>query len=58
MTARGNVLTHVIINGHLMSETFDENPASRSLEGIIAFEIESNGEAWSKNAYLKNLPPN
>ena len=54
LIARGNVLTH-IINGHLMSISWDENPNSRSLEGIIAFEIESNGEAFVKNIYLKNL---
>lgn len=54
LIARGNTLIHMI-NGHLMSISFDENPVSRSMEGIIAFEIESNGEAFVKNVYLKNL---
>jgi hypothetical protein len=36
--ARGNVLTH-IVNGHLMAETIDDDPANRAIGGLIGFQM-------------------
>jgi type 1 glutamine amidotransferase len=38
IVAKGNLLQH-FINGHLMSETFDEQPAKRALEGVLALQL-------------------
>ena len=36
--ARGNRLTH-ILNGHLMAEALDDDPAGRAMSGLIGFQM-------------------
>lgn len=57
IVARGNVLTH-LINGHIVSETIDDNVAKRTLEpGLIGFQIESGGDykVSVRNVWLKTI---
>jgi len=52
--ARGNVLT-LFINGHLISQTTDDNPASLRKSGVIALQIEGAGKQHFKNIWLKEI---
>lgn len=55
--ARGNVLTH-LINGHIITETIDDNAAKRTLgPGLIGFQIESGGDykVSVRNVWLKTI---
>jgi hypothetical protein len=50
--AQGNVLTHVL-NGHLISETIDHDKTIGKASGKIGIEVESTGEIFVKNIWLK-----
>ncbi len=54
--ARGNRLTH-IINGHLFSEAIDDDPAGRSMGGLLGFQMHVGPpmKLELRNVYLKNL---
>lgn len=54
--ARGNRLTH-IINGHLFSEAIDDDPAGRSMGGLLGFQMHTGPpmKLELRNIYLKNL---
>ena len=54
--ARGNRLTH-ILNGHLMSETIDDDPAGRAMGGLIGFQMHTGPpmKVEYKNIWLKHL---
>lgn len=57
IVARGNVLTH-LINGHIITETIDDNAAKRTLgPGLIGFQIESGGDykVSVRNVWLKTI---
>lgn len=50
--AQGNVLTH-ILNGHLISETIDHDKTIGKASGKIGIEVESTGEIFVKNIWLR-----
>lgn len=50
--AQGNVLTH-ILNGHLISETIDHDRNIGKASGKIGIEVESTGEIFVKDIWLK-----
>jgi hypothetical protein len=55
--ARGSVLTH-LINGHLITQTIDDNAAKRTTKGgVIAIQIESGGDfkVSTRNIWLKTI---
>jgi len=54
--ARGNRLTH-ILNGHLMAEAVDDDPAARSMGGLIGFQMHTGPpmKVEYRNIWLKNL---
>ena len=52
--AQGNVLTH-ILNGHLISETIDHDKTVGKPSGKIGIEVESTGEIFVKNIWLKKF---
>ncbi|MFN7928996.1 MAG: DUF1080 domain-containing protein [Blastocatellia bacterium] len=54
--ARGNRLTH-IINGQLFSEAIDDDPAGRSMGGLLGFQMHVGPpmKLELRNIYLKNL---
>jgi hypothetical protein len=54
LIARGNSLTH-IVNGVLMSQTYDMDPDYFAAEGNLAVQIEGNGYVQYRNIYLKRL---
>lgn len=50
--ASGNVLTHML-NGHLISETIDNEKSRARNHGRIGIEVESTGEVFVRNIWLK-----
>jgi hypothetical protein len=50
--AKGGVLTH-LLNGHLISETIDHDTTYGKMRGKIGLEVESTGELFTRNIYLK-----
>ncbi|MEP6716235.1 MAG: DUF1080 domain-containing protein, partial [Terriglobia bacterium] len=52
--ARGNQMTH-IINGHVMSILFDDDPTKFRKSGLIGFEIEGTGKIAIRNVWLRKL---
>jgi hypothetical protein len=54
--ARGNRLTH-ILNGHLMAEVIDDDPAGRAMGGLIGFQMHTGPpmKVEYRNIWLKNL---
>ena len=52
--ARGHTYLH-FLNGHLASVFIDNNPMYYSTTGHIGFEIESTGELFIKDVYLKKF---
>jgi len=52
--ARGNQMTH-IINGHVMSILFDDDPTKFRKSGIIGVEIEGTGKISLRNIWIKRL---
>jgi hypothetical protein len=54
--ARGHRLTH-ILNGHLMSEVIDDDPAGRAMGGLIGFQMHTGPpmKVEYRNIWLKNL---
>ncbi len=54
--ARGNRLTH-ILNGQLMAEAVDDDPAGRSLGGLLGFQIHVGPpmKVEYRNIWLRNL---
>jgi len=52
--ASGNTLTH-ILNGHLMTVTVDNDKSRERASGKIGIEVESTGEIFVRNMWLKKL---
>jgi hypothetical protein len=52
--ARGHTYIH-FLNGHLSSVFIDNDPMYFQSTGHIGFEIESMGELWIKDIYLKKF---
>jgi hypothetical protein len=52
--AKGNT-TSIFMNGHLITEFIDDNPAYFRSGGKIGIEVESTGELWAPNFWLKKL---
>jgi hypothetical protein len=54
--ARGNVLTH-IVNGHLMAEAVDDDPANCAMGGLIGFQMHTGPpmKVEYRKIFLKNL---
>jgi hypothetical protein len=52
--ALGNNMTH-ILNGHVMSELFDEDATKFHGSGLIGIEVESTGKLFVRNIWLKRL---
>jgi hypothetical protein len=54
--ARGNRLTH-ILNGHLMAEAVDDDPAGRAMGGLIGFQMHVGPpmKVEYRSIWLKNL---
>lgn len=54
--ARGNRLTH-IVNGHLMAEVIDDDPAGRAMGGLLGFQMHVGApmKVEYRNIWLKNL---
>ncbi|HXE65262.1 MAG TPA: DUF1080 domain-containing protein [Bryobacteraceae bacterium] len=50
--AKGTVLTH-LLNGHLISETIDHDSTIGKMRGKIGIEVESTGELFVRNLWLK-----
>jgi hypothetical protein len=50
--AKGSVLTH-LLNGHLISETIDHDATYGQTHGKIGLEVESTGELFVRNIYLR-----
>jgi hypothetical protein len=55
LVAKGNVST-TYMNGHLVGVFIDANPAYFRPGGKLGLEVESTGEYWTRNIYLKPLP--
>lgn len=49
---RGNTLVH-ILNGHVMTATIDNDPAARVAQGIMSLQLESSGQIWYRNIYVR-----
>lgn len=56
IVARGHQLMH-IVNGHLMSITYDDDPVLGAAKGLIGLQIEGNGgvKVSFRNLWLKTL---
>lgn len=52
--ASGNTLTH-LLNGHLVSVTIDNEKSRARASGKIGIEVESTGEIYVRNIWLKKL---
>jgi hypothetical protein len=50
--AKGGVLTH-LMNGHLISETVDHDTTIGKMRGKIGIEVESTGELFTRNIWLR-----
>lgn len=57
LIARGNMMVY-IINGHLMSVLYDDNPSMAASKGLLALQLEGRGDikAEFRNLWLKHLP--
>jgi hypothetical protein len=54
LVAKGNTST-TYMNGHLVGVFIDANPAYFRPGGKLGLEVESTGEYWTRNIYLKPL---
>jgi hypothetical protein len=54
IVARGNT-TSIFMNGHLITEFIDNDPAYFRASGKIGLEVEATGEYWARNIWLKKL---
>jgi hypothetical protein len=52
--ALGNNMTH-ILNGHVMSELFDEDSTKFHASGHLGIEVESTGKLFVRNIWLRRL---
>ncbi len=52
--ARGHQMTH-ILNGHVMSILFDDDPSKYHASGKIGIEVEATGRFWVRDIWLKKL---
>ncbi len=52
--ALGNNMTH-ILNGHVMSELFDEDVTKFHGSGLLGIEVESTGKLFVRNIWLRRL---
>ena len=49
---RGNTMIHMM-NGQVMSVTIDDDPVARAPQGILSLQLETSGQIWYRNVYLK-----
>jgi hypothetical protein len=54
IVAKGNTAS-IFMNGHLITEFIDTDPAYYRAGGKISIEVESTGELWARNFWLKKL---
>ncbi len=54
IVAKGNT-TSIFMNGHLVTEFIDTDPAYFRPSGKIGIEVEATGEYWTRNIFLKKL---
>jgi len=54
IVAKGNT-TSIFMNGHLITEFIDNDPTYFRASGKIGVEVESTGEIWARNFWLKRL---
>ena len=54
IVAKGNT-TSLFMNGHLITEFIDTDPAYFRSGGKIGLEVEATGELWARNIWLKKL---
>jgi hypothetical protein len=54
LIAKGNVIT-MFMNGHLISEFIDNDPAYFRSSGKIGLEVESTGAYYTRNIFLKRM---
>lgn len=54
LIARGHQMTH-IVNGHVMSILFDDDPHYFRSSGLIGFEIEGTGKISIRDIWIKKL---
>jgi hypothetical protein len=54
IVAKGNT-TSIFMNGHLMTVLIDNDPAYFRASGMIGPEVESTGEYWVRNIYMKKF---
>jgi hypothetical protein len=52
LIVRGNTMIH-ILNGQVMSITVDDDPVARASQGILSLQLETSGQIWYRNIYLK-----
>ncbi len=52
LIARGHSLTH-IVNGRLLTQSYDNDPNYFAAQGHIALQIEGGGQIWYRNLSLK-----
>jgi 3-keto-disaccharide hydrolase len=57
LIARGDTMIY-LINGHLMSVFFDDNPTMAASKGVLALQLEGRGDIKTsfRDIWLKNLP--
>ena len=54
IVARGNTLIH-LMNGHVLTVGIDDDPVRRAPQGMISLQLESMGQIWYRNIWLKHL---
>jgi hypothetical protein len=54
IVAKGNSLS-ILMNGHLVTQFIDTDPTYFRSSGKIGIEVESTGELWARNLYIKKL---
>jgi hypothetical protein len=52
--AKGNSVS-IFMNGHLITQFIDTDPTYFRSSGKIGIEVESTGELWARNFYIKKL---
>lgn len=54
IVAKGNSVS-ILMNGHLVTQFIDTDPTYFRSSGKIGIEVESTGELWARNFYIKRL---
>lgn len=54
IVAKGNSVS-IFMNGHLITQFVDTDPTYFRGSGLIGIEVESTGELWARNFYIKKM---